>query len=943
MTFNEFKKKNGFSSYKQLATEILKQNPSLGKDIPEDQLRNQLGNIDLNRHTWWRNPKKGKRVIPVLCRFLDISQIELERFFSADESHGFVIPFFEPPLHLDFDNDSFRLPPGLPILERDLSSVYPNYWETDNHIGVSLYIRYLEYCQWKTIQVSDVESHNKVVDSKRYVVLFDQEFRFEQIQEVLTDTKHQWLFIHDQPMKVDQIVNDEMNLFGDQSPYQSVHDNSKSDSQWNHIVLTPSSGWKRDMVRWLNDMLVLSKEYESFEPIDIETNLEWIDNFESLLQYLALLCEFGSKDLSFEKSCKELIKQRMPFEMRHNSSDVSKAFELCKRLINGCLSNELSLYQTEEVWKKVLLSVDKEELQVLVSHERYDAIHECTRPIDWEEVDKYHLLIHQSDLLLFPHLLADSLIWLTVANRFKQFIASKDKLPIEVNRAISDIAELLLHPDFVEQTLWFMFEELVAKQDKKDTQLKTNPVQWLFTLIHYLKYDSSSPTYQLIIEGIVQVVGRFLFEYPRQTFLKQDFLNQLWTVQHSFILYPEWDEHRVASRPLAISINDSVVRDMERIFPKHETWMFSLWMISKNILEDKRLLSSRFMPWKETDNESASHFHLEQLKHIVLLEYRRHESYFLVYQRLLPFMKSIWTRYLTEKNLSYQDIRLYLKLVLDWKETKELPADTKALLFEHHFDAQLLQLVVEHYSIDIEKFYPYLWKCWFETPNKMPAELIPRNQRINEDSALGNLWKRMPIKYLPLERRFLKRYFTVLDWYCFLDEDSWIDLYTRLKPLLEEKSLFVSDITNDMWGATELIRYMPFDIALSMAKFDNWHIQNLWKYQPEECMKHLETFRLEGFVDDSTIEDVTAGIGILLWSWCEGRNDKILSDNLKNRQDRLLELMQDWIENKNAPIEEMRVEGALNHMLFVHRTNWKRVWDLKQQLLQRIEDSAGTN
>ena len=67
------------------------------------------------------------------------------------------------------------------------------------------------------------------------------------------------------------------------------------------------------------------------------------------------------------------------------------------------------------------------------------------------------------------------------------------------------------------------------------------------------------------------------------------------------------------------------------------------------------------------------------------------------------------------------------------------------------------------------------------------------------------------------------------------------------------------------------------------------------------------------------LEDITAGIGILLWSWCEGRNDKILSI-IKNRQEWLLELMQDWIE-KNAPIEEMRVEGALDYMLFVHRTN----------------------
>ena len=50
--------------------------------------------------------------------------------------------------------------------------------------------------------------------------------------------------------------------------------------------------------------------------------------------------------------------------------------------------------------------------------------------------------------------------------------------------------------------------------------------------------------------------------------LKLGFLNQLWNVQHLFILDPEWDEHRKVSRPLAISINDSVVLDTERIFSK---------------------------------------------------------------------------------------------------------------------------------------------------------------------------------------------------------------------------------------------------------------------------------------------------------------------------------------------------------------------------------------
>ena len=83
------------------------------------------------------------------------------------------------------------------------------------------------------------------------------------------------------------------------------------------------------------------------------------------------------------------------------------------------------------------------------------------------------------------------------------------------------------------------------------------------------------------------------------------------------------------------------------------------------------------MPWRKTDNESASQFHLKTLDHIYHLESRRKGSYFLAYQCLFPFMGSIWTRYLTENNLHDQDIRLYLKVVLDWKETKELPADTK--------------------------------------------------------------------------------------------------------------------------------------------------------------------------------------------------------------------------------------------------------------------------
>ena len=58
-----------------------------------------------------------------------------------------------------------------------------------------------------------------------------------------------------------------------------------------------------------------------------------------------------------------------------------------------------------------------------------------------------------------------------------------------------------------------MFEELVAQHEYKGTQLKTDPLEWLFHLIHYRKYDDSIPKYQLVIEGIVQVVGRFLFEY----------------------------------------------------------------------------------------------------------------------------------------------------------------------------------------------------------------------------------------------------------------------------------------------------------------------------------------------------------------------------------------------------------------------------------------------
>lgn len=106
---------------------------------------------------------------------------------------------------------------------------------------MSLYTRYLEDCKWITIQVSDIEKHNQTVDSKKYVVvLFGQEFPFDHIKEVLRDTKHQWLFIHDQSMEGHQFGNDEMNLFGDQSPYLSKHDISKSDSQskvqWNHML-----------------------------------------------------------------------------------------------------------------------------------------------------------------------------------------------------------------------------------------------------------------------------------------------------------------------------------------------------------------------------------------------------------------------------------------------------------------------------------------------------------------------------------------------------------------------------------------------------------------------------------------------------------------------------------------------------------------------------------
>ena len=225
MTFNEYRKKKGFSSNKGLAKQ-LNEEPSL-RDI--SQLDTRLGDIDTNRNITWRhNSDKGGRVIPVICSLFDIPESDFKSFLSADESHGFVIPFFEPPLHLDFDNDYFRLPPGLPNVEFDLSSVHPNYWETDNHIGVSLYTRYLEYCQWKTIQVSDVESHNKIVDSKRYVViLFGEEFPFEHIQEVLMDTKHQWLFIHDQSMKERQMVNEEMNLFGGQSSYIAGYHKSK--------------------------------------------------------------------------------------------------------------------------------------------------------------------------------------------------------------------------------------------------------------------------------------------------------------------------------------------------------------------------------------------------------------------------------------------------------------------------------------------------------------------------------------------------------------------------------------------------------------------------------------------------------------------------------------------------------------------------------------------
>ena len=151
------------------------------------------------------------------------------------------------------------------------------------------------------------------------------------------------------------------------------------------MTLTPM--WKKDLVLWLKEMFVLSKEtYELGEYADIKATLEWIDNFESLLQSLALLCKFGPQGLSFEKICKELIKQRMPFEMRHNSVDVSKAFELCKRLINGCLSNELSLYQTEEVWRDILCTVDSRTIQNLLERQQIDEIHQYTEPIDWKEL-----------------------------------------------------------------------------------------------------------------------------------------------------------------------------------------------------------------------------------------------------------------------------------------------------------------------------------------------------------------------------------------------------------------------------------------------------------------------------------------------------------------------------------------------------------------------------
>ena len=177
--------------------------------------------------------------------------------------------------------------------------MHPNYWETENHIGVSLYTRFLEHCKWITIQVSDIERYNQTVDSKKYVVvLFGQEFLFEHIQNVLTDTKHQWLFIHDQSMEVNQTVDGERNLFGDQSSYIAGYHKSKGDSksdvQWNHIVMTLTPMWKKDLVLWLKEMFVLSKEtYELGEYADIKATLEWIDNFESLLQSLALLCKFG--------------------------------------------------------------------------------------------------------------------------------------------------------------------------------------------------------------------------------------------------------------------------------------------------------------------------------------------------------------------------------------------------------------------------------------------------------------------------------------------------------------------------------------------------------------------------------------------------------------------------------------------------------------------------
>ena len=104
----------------------------------------------------------------------------------------------------------------------------------------------------------------------------------------------------------------------------------------------------------------------------------------------------------------------MPFEMRDESNDVSKAFDLCKRLINGCLSNGLSLYQTEEVWRDILCTVDSRTIQNLLERQQIDEIHQYTEPIDWKKLENYRLLIDQSGHQIFPQLLEGALKTWTV-------------------------------------------------------------------------------------------------------------------------------------------------------------------------------------------------------------------------------------------------------------------------------------------------------------------------------------------------------------------------------------------------------------------------------------------------------------------------------------------------------------------------------------------------